>query len=66
MTNLLADSAVGKTPCREMRLLDARDPQAAAAVIAPALRGFDDYTKDVGVFRAARRALLEAVSGKGQ
>ena len=33
-----------------------------AAIITTAFRRFDDYTKDVTVFRAARKALLTAVS----
>ena len=44
-----------------LRRLQARAPRQAAAVIRRAFRAFDDYTKDVKVFRAARRKLLECV-----
>lgn len=46
-----------------LRRLQARDAAAAAAVIAPAFRAFDDYTRDAAQFRAARRALLQALAG---
>lgn len=45
-----------------LRLLQRRDPKAAARVIRRAFRRFDDYTKSAKTFRAARRALLEALS----
>lgn len=45
-----------------LRILKARDPQAARAVLARAIRGFDRYVKTVRRFRAARRALLKALS----
>jgi len=44
-----------------LRMLRARRPKAAERVIQMAIRGFDRYTKDVGKFRAARRALLGAL-----
>ena len=44
-----------------LRQLKARRPRAAARIIAKVIRSFDDYTKDVTVFRAARKALLEAI-----
>jgi len=43
------------------RLLEG-SPRSAARVIAMAIRRADDYVKDVGAFRAARRALLKALS----
>ena len=43
-----------------LKILKQRDPQRADQIVAQVLRGFDDYTKDTQVFRAARRALLEA------
>jgi hypothetical protein len=44
-----------------LRTLEARNPKAAAAAIRKALRGFDNYTKDVKTFRAARAAMLEGL-----
>ena len=45
-----------------LRLLQAKRPALAAKVLARAIRGFDDYTKDPAVFRAARRALLKGLA----
>ena len=42
--------------------LQLHDAQAAVEVIRPVFHAFDDYTKDLAVFRAARRALLTATS----
>lgn len=47
----------------DYELLRRLDPEQAQTIIRPILRGFDDYTKDLAAFRAARRALLEAASG---
>lgn len=44
-----------------LRRLREKDPKAARAVLRGAIRGFDRYTKDVRVFRAARRALLTRI-----
>jgi hypothetical protein len=44
-----------------LRMLKEHDPARAARVARRAVRGFDRYTRDVRVFRAARRALLEAL-----
>lgn len=44
-----------------LRLLQARHPARARALMRPVIRGFDDYTKDPAVLRAARRRLLQAV-----
>jgi len=46
-----------------LRRLGGRDGRAASAVIRRVIRGFDDYTKDVKIFRAARKALLEKLAG---
>lgn len=48
--------------CEDYELLRRLDPEQAQAIIRPVLRGFDDYTKDIAAFRAARRALLEATA----
>ncbi len=45
-------------------LLHRLDPAQAQTIIAPILRGFDDYTKDVTVLREARRRLYEQVVEK--
>jgi len=45
-----------------LRQLQASRPAAAAAVLTRVIRGFDDYSKDVKAFRAARKALLEALA----
>lgn len=37
-----------------------KDPARAQAIIAEVLKGFDDYKKDAGAYRAARKDLLEA------
>jgi hypothetical protein len=46
-----------------LRALGERDKGLASRIARKALRRFDSYTKDVKVFRAARRALLEATAG---
>jgi len=48
--------------CEDYELLHRLDPEQAQAIIRPVLRGFDDYTKDIAAFRAARRAVLEATA----
>jgi hypothetical protein len=45
-----------------LRALKQRDPKKAAAILKPVVRGFEDYTTDLKVFRAARRKLLTACS----
>jgi hypothetical protein len=40
-----------------------RDPARAQAIIASVLQGFDQYQTDVAAYRAARKALLDAVDG---
>jgi len=44
-----------------LRILQARHPARARAILQPVIRGFDDYTKDAAVLRAARRRLLQAI-----
>jgi len=44
-----------------LRQLAERDPKQASRIVRRAVRKFDDYTKNVRTFRAARRALLEAL-----
>ena len=44
-----------------LKRLKANNPNLADKVIHQAIRGFDDYTKDMGTFRAARKALLNAL-----
>jgi hypothetical protein len=41
-----------------LKRLKARRPKLAAKIIAQAIRGFDDYTKDTRTFCQARKALL--------
>lgn len=45
-----------------LRRLEQKNPRQASAIIKSVIRGFDDYTKDVAHFRAARRKLLNVVS----
>ncbi len=40
--------------------LQAKNPRTADKITCRAIRAFDDYTRDVKVFRAARKALLKA------
>jgi len=44
-----------------LRRLQEQNPKAATTIIRRAIRAFDKCTKDVKTFRAARKALLEAV-----
>ena len=44
-----------------LKRLKAVEPRAADQIIYKVIRGFDDYTKDTGVFRSARKALLNAL-----
>jgi hypothetical protein len=45
-----------------LRRLEQKHPQKASALVRTVIRGFDDYTKDVSLFRAARRRLLKMLS----
>jgi hypothetical protein len=47
-----------------LQQLRERDSLQADEIIHRVIRGFDDYTKDVATFRAARKALLEALDKK--
>ena len=42
-----------------LRVLQQTKPRQAASLVRSVIRGFDDYTKDLRVFRAARRRLLQ-------
>jgi len=42
-----------------LRLLEQKHPKQASSLVRSVIRGFDDYTKEVTVFRAARRKLLQ-------
>ena len=44
-----------------LKQLKAKDPKAAARILARAFRSYDDYTKETRTFRSARKALLEAL-----
>lgn len=44
-----------------LRVLAREKPGQAAALVRSVIRGFDDYTRDLRVFRAARRKLLQAL-----
>ena len=44
-----------------LKQLQERDPEKVQALIDRVFRGFADYEKDVAVYRAARRELLEAL-----
>lgn len=50
----------GFEDCDLLLKLRRRDKKLALGVIRKAVRGFDAYTKDVKVFRAAKRAMLKA------
>ncbi|NCC84735.1 MAG: DUF4091 domain-containing protein, partial [Clostridia bacterium] len=49
-----------------LRLLEQRNPKKARAIVRSVIRGFDDYTKDLRLFRAARRNLLQLLRGKSR
>lgn len=42
-----------------LKLLEQRHPKKAQALVRSVIRGFDDYTKNVAAFRAARGKLLK-------
>jgi len=44
-----------------LKQLKASKPDKASAIVAKVIRGFDDYARDVKVFRRARKSLLEAL-----
>lgn len=45
-----------------LRKLRSQDAKVATSIIRKAIRGFDKYTKSVKTFRAARRAMLDALA----
>lgn len=45
-----------------LRLLEQRQPRRAASIVQSVIRGFGDFTKDMRVFRSARRKVLESLS----
>jgi hypothetical protein len=53
---------IGFEDAELLRMLKARDAAQADAIIGRVFRAFDDYEKDVTAYRAARRALLEALA----
>lgn len=53
---------IGFEDAELLRMLKARDPQQADALIDRVLHSFKDFDKDVEHYRAAKRALLEAAA----
>ncbi len=53
---------IGLEDAELLRLLAARDPARAQAIIARVFRAFDDYETDLAAYRAAKRELLVALS----
>jgi hypothetical protein len=53
---------IGMEDAELLQLLKKRDPERAQAIIARVFRAFDDYEKDIAVYRAAKRELLTAVA----
>ena len=51
---------VGLEDYELLRELDTQNPALAERIVRQVIRGFDDYTKDPTVYRAAKRDLLEA------
>ncbi|MBU4201287.1 MAG: DUF4091 domain-containing protein [Verrucomicrobia bacterium] len=45
-----------------LRLLEQKHPKQASSLVRSVIRGFDDYTKETTVFRAARRKLLQRLT----
>ena len=45
-----------------LRLLEQNKPKQASSLVRSVIRGFDDYTKEATVFRAARRKLLQKLT----
>ncbi|MBU0638904.1 MAG: DUF4091 domain-containing protein [Planctomycetes bacterium] len=54
---------IGMEDAELLRLLKASDAERAEALIARVFRAFDDYEQDIAAYRAARLALLKALSG---
>lgn len=55
---------IGMEDAELLRLLKARAPEKAAAIIARVFRTFDDYDKATTAYRAAKHELLEASIAK--
>jgi hypothetical protein len=55
---------IGMEDAELLQLLKEREPEKAQAIIARVFRAFDEYEKDIAVYRAARRELLEALSSR--
>lgn len=51
---------VGLEDYELLRTLKTQNPVLAETILRRVIRGFDDYTKDTAVYRAAKRDLLEA------
>ena len=56
---------IGMEDAELLMMLKERDPHQAGAIIAKVFRAYDDYETDVAVYRAAKKELLEALSGGG-
>ena len=52
---------IGMEDCELLALLKAHDRPRSERIIARVVQGFDRYSKDVAVYRAARELLLRAV-----
>ena len=61
LTNRFEAHRIGMEDGELLAQLKRKDPARAQAIIAEVVKGFDDYCKDVTVYRAARKDLLEAV-----
>lgn len=53
---------IGLEDAELLQMLKVRDPARAAKLIDRVFRAFDDYDRDVALYRSARRALLVVVS----
>ena len=52
----------GAEDCELLRMLKRRSPRKAETILRSVIHSFTDYANDVGVFRKARRKLLQALS----
>jgi hypothetical protein len=55
---------IGMEDAELLRILKARDPQRAGAILDRVFRAFDDYERSVNAYRAAKRELLSALAGE--
>jgi hypothetical protein len=53
---------IGMEDAELLRMVRESEPEKAGEIIALVFRAFDDYEKDVGAYRAARRRLFEALA----